>query len=358
MSRKTFKEINPFEHVQHNSCQQKEKPFQWSLCILCQNDTKESLQCPARSKRADLGAGYRSMAENLQRFFAIGAFPFDVNPIHLDDGSGLCNTLIKHEASWHKSCKDNINSTKLKRAEKRKICEEPSPHSPRKTRRTSSFGSSYCGIKEEEVCFFCDQVAGSSGLQRVSTFELDRKVRESAMRLKRNDLLAKLLSGDMIAIEAKYHAKCLVSLYNDVRSLEIKSKSEEEKSMSSLHGISFASLVSYLEEHRDSGETAPVFKLADLTNLYSEKLLELGVSKPYLNVNSTRLKERLLAAIPDLAAHTQGKHILLVFNDAIGDAIRNALEHDYDSEALHLARAAKIVRRDMFSMQQSFKGTF
>lgn len=64
-----------------------------------------------------------------------------------------------------------------------------------------------------------------------------------------------------------------------------------------------------------------------------------------------------MAATPDLAAHSQGKHILLVFNETIGDEIRKACEQDYDSEALHLARAAKIVRRDMFSMQQSFKGT-
>ena len=110
------------------------------------------------------------------------------------------------------------------------------------------------------------------------------------MRLKRNNLLAKLSSGDMIAIEAKYHAKCLVSLYNDVRSLEIKSKSEDENSMSSLHGIAFASLVSYLEEHGNSGETAPVFKLADFVNLYFEKLLELGISKPYLNIIQPDLK--------------------------------------------------------------------
>jgi len=299
------------------------------------------------------------MAENLQGFFAIGALPFDVKQNQLDDGSGLFNTLLKHEASWHKSCKDKINSTKLKRAEKRKKQEELPPHSPRKTRRTSSFGPSECESKDEEfLCFFCNQVLGTLGLQRASTLELDRKVRESAMKLKRNDLLAKLSSGDMIAIEAKYHARCLVSLYNDVRKLEIKSKSEEEKSMSSLHGIAFASLVSYLEEHRDSGETAPVFKLADLGRLNSKKLQELGFLKSCLNINTTRLKERLLAAIPDLTAHTQGKHILLVFNDAIGDAFRKACKQDYDSEALHLARAAKIVRRDMFSMQQSFKGTF
>ena len=46
------------------------------------------------------------------------------------------------------------------------------------------------------------------------------------MKLKRNNLQAKLSSGDMIAIKAKYNARCLVALYNDVRKLEIKSKSE------------------------------------------------------------------------------------------------------------------------------------
>ena len=59
----------------------------------------------------DLGAGYKSMAENLQGFLAIDALPFDVKQNQLDDGSGLFNTLLKHEASWHKSCKDKINST-------------------------------------------------------------------------------------------------------------------------------------------------------------------------------------------------------------------------------------------------------
>ena len=110
------------------------------------------------------------MAENLQGFFAIGALPFDVKQNHLDDGSGLFNTLLRHEASWHKSCKDKINSTKLKRAEKRKNEEELPPNSPRKTRRTSSFGPSECENKDEELCFFCNQVPGTLGLQRASRY--------------------------------------------------------------------------------------------------------------------------------------------------------------------------------------------
>ena len=214
------------------------------------------------------------MAENLQGFFPIGALPFDVIQNQLDDGSGLFNTLLKYEASWHKS-----NSTKLKRGEKRKNQEELPSNSPRKTRWTSSFGPGECENQDEELCFFYNQVLETVGLQRASTFELDRKLRKSAMRLKRNDLQAKLSSGDMIAIEPKYHARYLVALYNDVRNLKTKSKSEEEKSMSSLLGIVFASLVSYLEEHRDSGETLPVFKFADLGSLYSEKLQVLGIPK-------------------------------------------------------------------------------
>ena len=35
------------------------------LCVLCQKRKEGSLQCPANSRRTDLGAGYKSLAENL-----------------------------------------------------------------------------------------------------------------------------------------------------------------------------------------------------------------------------------------------------------------------------------------------------
>jgi len=119
------------------------------------------------------------MAENLQGFFAIGAFPFDLNQNHLDDGSGLCKTLIKHEASWHKSCKDKINSTKLKRTEKRKICDEPSPLSPRKTRRTSSFGLVIAEPIKKSCAFSAIKLLDHwafRGLRRLSLIEGFEKV--------------------------------------------------------------------------------------------------------------------------------------------------------------------------------------
>ena len=70
------------------------------------------------------------------------------------------------------------------------------------------------------------------------------------------------------------------------------------------------------------------------------------------------MKERLLGVFPDLSAHIQGRDVLLVFDHAIGDAIKKACEQDSDSEALCLARAAKIVRRDLFKTKCVFDGTF
>lgn len=54
----------------------------------------------------------------------------------------------------------------------------------------------------------------------------------------------------MVAIEAKYHVKCLAALYNRVRKLQTPS-ADEDCNETSLHGIAFASLVSYLEEFRE-----------------------------------------------------------------------------------------------------------
>lgn len=131
---------------------------------------------------------------------------------------------------------------------------------------------------------------------------------------------------------------------------------DEDSNETSLHGIPFASLVSYLEEFRDC-KNVGVFKLVELEKLYSAKFQELGITSSS-KINTTRLKERLLGAFPNLSAHTQGRGVLLTFNHAIGDAIRKACEQDFDSEALHLARAAKIVHRDLFKMTIIFSGTF
>ena len=50
--------------------------------------------------------------------------------------------------------------------------------------------------------------------------------------------------------------------------------------------------------------------------------------------------------------------MVLIFNADIGSALSKACEHDSDNDAIHLARAANIVRRDMFKMKNQFSGSF
>ena len=52
--------------------------------------------------------------------------------------------------------------------------------------------------------------------------------------------------GDMIALEAKYHQKCLVNLYNRARALE--STVSNKSCDAHLHGIAFAELVAFMED--------------------------------------------------------------------------------------------------------------
>ena len=65
----------------------------WKLCIICQTKTGEPLQCPAISKRKDVGASYSSFARNLEEFQKIGSVPVRLNVEELDDGQGIESSI-------------------------------------------------------------------------------------------------------------------------------------------------------------------------------------------------------------------------------------------------------------------------
>ena len=122
------------------------------------------------------------------------------------------------------------------------------------------------------------------------------------------------------------------------------------------HGIAFAELVSYMEETCKDYLVASVFKLKHLTVLYGKRLNQLGTNISG-RVHSTKLKDRILSHyFPDMEieAHKQGRDVVLIYNKHIGSALRKAFEHDADDDAIHLAKAAKIVRRDMIKLKNKF----
>ena len=164
----------------------------WKLCIICQSNTAERLQCPSNSKRKDAGAGYSSFVNNLQEFLKIDMLPVNLNVNFLNEGKGIEQSLKDHQALWHKTCRDLFNNTKVRHAQKRasdKGEQEPNLRqkergSPIKARRTSCAAQSeYLDMNE---CLFCDKPDKPSNLRSASTLEIDRKVRECAVLL--NDM--------------------------------------------------------------------------------------------------------------------------------------------------------------------------
>ena len=77
------------------------------------------------------------------------------------------------------------------------------------------------------LVFFCGQAAGTDGLHEVTTFQVDQRVCKSAELTGDSLLLAKLSLGDMVALEAKYHTKCLLAFYNRARKVQVGVKMME-----------------------------------------------------------------------------------------------------------------------------------
>ena len=331
-----------------------EEPIDWTLCALCQVTKTEKLVCPARKPPA---AGYKYVAENLKQFQEMGFNPVDVSLCRLDEGDGFEKTFRLKSACWHKSCFSKVSSTILER--KRKQADSPTA-SPIKTRRAAGTSSTAPEDNDGEetqastktkprLCFFCNEPPGPKGLHVAWTLGVHYKVHYTAVHINDTDVLRKLANADMVAGDANYHLKCLAAYYRK------QPKANKEDNSSSLHAIAFAELVAFVESYRDDTETRPLFYMSHLSRLYASRLEAHGLHVPE-RVHSMRLREKLLANVPDLFSTHEGKNIVLMFNKDLGAAIKQACTQD--SQAVGLVRAAEVVRREIFKFTAAFNGNF
>ena len=67
-----------------------------SSCELFQEPSSKCLNCQAKSKSIDIGAGYGTLGDNLKSFFQLGSrpLPFDIDS--LDEGDGIGSTLDRN----------------------------------------------------------------------------------------------------------------------------------------------------------------------------------------------------------------------------------------------------------------------
>ena len=197
-----------------------------------------------------------------------------------------------------------------------------------KVRRTSMTG---------HVCFLCEKENPTSELRQAMTMQLDKRLNECARNLNNGKLLALLSGGNVFAQELKYHYSCLTALYHKERAylLTIENQDQDDSELSQemeTYLRVFSELLIYIVETKTSSENPVVFRLADLVSLHKQRLEQLGMKTP--DFNFTRLKEKLLAEIPELE----------IFKKDIGTALSQASIY---SEAIILVKAAKILQGQM-----------
>ena len=137
------------------------------MCYLPANHRgKFTVSCKLKKKRC--WCWLRFLIRNTQEFKKLGINVISCE-LPLDENEAFEQTLLHNKASWHKSCRDLYNNTKLGRAKKRKLAEaaaeeiideteEEIPSSPVKARR-----SSVERYNPQRQCFFCDEY-DSSGI--------------------------------------------------------------------------------------------------------------------------------------------------------------------------------------------------
>ena len=83
--------------------------------------------------------------------------------------------------------------------------------------------------KKANICFFCDKPLPDEKLEKreSATRKIDSRIRECAKTLQDTALLAKLSAVDLVALEAKYHAKYLVAVYNKAERAESANKASD-----------------------------------------------------------------------------------------------------------------------------------
>ena len=117
----------------------------------------------------------------------------------------------------------------------------------------------------------------------------------------------------------------------------------------------FVELASYVEKAVDSGIL--LFKLSELHSLYVNRLKDLGILK---TVNKTRLKDLLLNHFPGVQEQYDGRNTIIIFNKEMQSMLKEALKkRDFSEDAVILAKAATIIRNDVFNHQCfQFTGSF
>lgn len=274
----------------------------WTLCVICQKKTSEELRCPLINP-LDV---YNAFVKNMEEFKKLDCLPVDIDL--KEDG----HALMENHAKWHKQCHQKFNNAKLERAKLKRQREEKTfddlqcPPKRRSTERNKK------SERSKVMCIFCE--ISSEPLHEFTTFNASKSISQMATEMGDKDLLVKLSGGDLVAIEAKYHFKCLSNYRNRYRAYLRAGTSSSSLADSRAKAQAFAEMVADIESMIEEGNH--ILKLTDLHAIYEERLQKLGLDT---SINKTRLKNDIIDHFRDsgIQEQTDGINTLLVFPKGI-----------------------------------------
>ena len=86
---------------------------------------------------------------------------------------------------------------------------------------------------------------------------------------------------------------------------------------------------------------------SELRQKYQKRLTSLGIAK---KLNKRHFKDHILQQFPQAQEQSNGKNIILIYQQGMQDIIRQASScDDFEGDAMILGKAAKIVRKKIFS---------
>lgn len=334
---------------------EEELNMDWSICVICKNIKDSShLSCPKNCQSRNAVAVYKDFLDNVREFKELGALPVEVD--FGEQGTPEC--FAENNASWHRSCHQKFNRCKLERERTKKRKKEESNEADSSTSQRPKRQSTGA---DKHTCLFCGN-SGPNKLHEYATKSADHNLKVMATEMQDSNILAKILCGDLIANELKYHLECLTKYRNDYRSYRRQNsptkigQREENQRTKIIQSRAFIELVTHMEESAEEGTY--LFKLPNLHTMFEKRLRDFNID---IKINKTRLKEKILTYFSEqgLKEQSDGICTVLAFPKGIQQLLKDAfLFHDYDDEAKLFARVAKICRAEIFKQKMTFSGEF
>ena len=344
----------------------------YELCWYCQVDngeptTSTKLHMRFKNDEEGLKKSYENVVSQFKSLLKYDQLPEGsfidsfAKDISVEDYGAL---LCKKNAVWHTLCRSKHDKQKVERAQKKYTkCETREAANPSsvKTRRscTNKDVKESCNDSpsndvnpDEEPCLICGEKGERrwGGCHKAATLGIHEKVWAAAKILQETILLAKLSAGDMVAIDAVYHLRCLVRLYKKADSVRdgLSNCNDRDKL---LQQQVFVELQDYIESFRGTDQVIP---MTEVCKMYHERMKDLGI---FISVHTTRLRQKLLQSIPDLeAVKNKARHWDLLFNESLAAAVVELKRQESATDKVTiLMKAASILRSAIFKSRENTK---